>query len=214
MAARAPIRVVVADDHPLFRDGLVRCMREREDVALLGEAADGVEALAQIRQRRPDVAVLDVKLPRLGGIAVCAEVTRERLPTRVLMLSAFPDGPLVYRALASGARGYLSKDVDRGEVCDAIHAAARGEIVVAAELEGKLAEQISARGNAERNTLTPREREILTLIASGSSAPEIGRRLHLSTGTVKTHLLRLYEKRGVSDRAAAVAEAMRSGLIE
>jgi two-component system, NarL family, nitrate/nitrite response regulator NarL len=205
---------VVADDHPLFRDGLVRRIKERPELELAGEAGDGLEALAEIRRLQPDVAVIDVKLPDLDGIAVASAVVRDALPTRVIMLSAFLDSALVYKALAAGARAYLSKDADRQDVCDTITAVARGKVVVPSDLQAGLAEQIRARDQADRQRLTPREREVLALIANGASAPQIGRQLHLSTGTVKTHLLHLYEKLGVSDRAAAVAEAMRNGLIE
>ena len=204
----------MADDHPLFRDGLVRHIKARPELELVGQAGDGLEALALIRRLQPEVAVIDVKLPNLDGIALAAAVVRDELTTRVIMLSAFLDSALVYKALAAGARAYLSKDADRQDVCDTIISVARGQVVVPSELQAGLADQIRVRNQFDRQQLTPREREVLALIASGASAPEIGRRLHLSTGTVKTHLLHLYEKLGVSDRAAAVAEGMRSGLIE
>lgn len=206
--------MVVADDHPLFRDGLARRIRERPEFELVGEAGNGLDALATIRRMRPEVAVIDVKLPDLDGIAVASAVVRDALDTRVIMLSAFLDSALIYKALAAGARAYLSKDADRQDVCDTILSVARGKVVVPPELQAGLVEQIRARGQADDQRLTPREREVLSLIAGGASAPEIARKLHLSTGTVKTHLLHLYEKLGVSDRAAAVAEAMRKGLIE
>jgi two-component system, NarL family, nitrate/nitrite response regulator NarL len=214
MIPSARTRVVVADDHPLFRDGLVRRIKERPELELVGEAGGGPEALAEIRRLQPDVAVIDVKLPDLDGIAIAAAVARDELSTRVIMLSAFQDSALVYKALAAGARAYLSKDADRQDVCDTIVSVARGKVVVPSELQAGLADQIRVRSEVDRQHLTPREREVLRLIASGASAPQIGQRLHLSTGTVKTHLLHLYEKLGVSDRAAAVAEGMRSGLIE
>jgi two-component system, NarL family, nitrate/nitrite response regulator NarL len=214
MPAAARIRVLVADDHPLFRDGLVRRIKERAELELVGDAGDGEEALACIRDLVPDVAVIDVRLPRLDGTGVAAAVAREELPTRVIMLSAFVESALVYEALAAGAKGYLSKETDRQQVCEAILAVARGEVVVPAALQAGLADQIRLREKSHRQRLTPREHEILTLIAAGASAPQIGSKLHLSTGTVKTHMQHLYEKLGVSDRAAAVAEAMREGLLE
>lgn len=214
MPPSARTRVVVADDHPLFRDGLVRRIKERPELELVAEAADGREALEEIRRLQPDVAVVDVKLPGVDGVAVAGAVVRDELPTKVVMLSAFLDSALVYRALAAGARAYLSKDADRQDVCDTIVKVARGNVVVPPDLQAGLADQIRVQGQGGRQRLTPREREVLVLIASGASAPQIGRRLHVSTGTVKTHLLHLYEKLGVSDRAAAVAEAMRNGLIE
>lgn len=215
MAPTERTRVFVADDHPLFRDGLIRRIRERPELEFVGDASDGAEALSGIRALQPHVAVVDVRLPKLDGIEVVAAIAREELTTRVLMLSAFLDTALVYNALAAGARGYLSKDVDRQAVCDAIVMVARGEVAIHAELQAGLVQEIRVRGDTGRSRpLTGRERQILALVAGGASAPQIGKELHLSTGTVKTHLLHLYEKLGVSDRAAAVAEAMRQGLLE
>lgn len=214
MARSARIRVVIADDHPLFRDGLARRIKERPELELVGDAADGTAALDLIRKLRPDVAVLDIKMPRIDGLRLAAAITRDGLQTRIVVLSACVESAMVYKALAAGARAFLSKDADRGEVCDTIVAVARGEVVLPPTTHSGLVEQIRVRGGADEPSLTAREREVLALIADGASAPEIGRRLHLSTGTVKTHLKNLYEKLDVSDRAAAVAEAMRRGILE
>ncbi len=214
MAAATRTRVLIADDHPLFRDGLARRIKERPELELIGEAADGPAALAAIRELRPDVAVLDIKMPRLDGLRVAAAVARDGLATKVVILSAYVESPVVFKALAAGARAFLSKDADRREVCEAIAVVARGEVVLPPTVHSGLVEQIRAHGSEDEPSLSARERQVLALIASGASAPEIGRRLHLSTGTVKTHLTNLYEKLGVGDRAAAVAEAMRRGLIE
>jgi two-component system nitrate/nitrite response regulator NarL len=206
--------VVIADDHPLFRDGLARRIKERPELELIGEAADGASALGAIRELRPDVAVLDIKMPGLDGLQVSAAVAREELPTRVVILSAYVESAVVFKALAAGARAFLSKDSDRREVCDAIGAVGRGEVVLPPTLQPGLVEQIRAHASDDEPNLTARERQVLALIAGGASAPQIGRQLHVSTGTVKTHLKSLYEKLGVSDRAAAVAEAMRRGILE
>jgi two-component system, NarL family, nitrate/nitrite response regulator NarL len=207
-------RVLIADDHPLFRDGLARRIKERPELELIGEAGDGPAALAAIRELKPDVAVLDVKMPGLDGLKVAAAVAREELPTRIIILSAYVESPIVFKALAAGARAFLSKDADRRDVCETIVAVARGEVVLPPVTHSGLVEQIRAHAGKDAPGLTPREREVLTLIAAGASAPDIGRRLHLSTGTVKAHQQGLYEKLGVSDRAAAVAEAMRRGILE
>ena len=209
------ITVVVADDHPLFRDGIVRAVRERPALKLIGEASDGREALQRICELRPDVAVLDLKLPGLDGLQVVKALRRDGVSCRVLMLSAFTEGPVVHELLSAGAAGYLSKSVERTQVCDAIEVLARGGTMLDASLQDGLLAAIQAQGaKAERPWLTDRESEILVLIAEGLSAPGIGARLHLAPGTVKTHLSHLYEKLGVSDRAACVAEAMRRGLLE
>ena len=205
---------MIADDHPLFRDGLARRIKERPELELVGEAEDGPAALADIRVTRPDVAVLDIKMPGLDGIRIASAVAREELATRVVILSAYVESAVVFKALAAGARAFLSKDSDRREVCEAIIAVARGEVVLPPNVHAGLVDQIRARGGDDTANLTAREREILALIADGASAPQIGGVLHLSTGTVKSHLKNLYEKLGVSDRAAAVAEAMRRGMLE
>jgi two-component system, NarL family, nitrate/nitrite response regulator NarL len=208
------VRVLVADDHPMYREGLVRAIKERPDLEFVGECADGRTALPEIRRLTPDVAVLDVRMPGLTGTEVLNAIARERIATRVVFLSAHVDSDLVYRAVALGAAAYLSKEADRAAIFDAVAAVARGQTVLSPEIQSGLAAQIQLRETATRPVLSPREQEVLRLIAEGSSAPEIARQLHLSPSTVKTHLQSLYEKLGVSDRAAAVASAMRAGLLE
>jgi two-component system nitrate/nitrite response regulator NarL len=207
-------RVYVADDHPLYREGVVAAIRERPDLELVGEAGDGKRALEDIMRLKPDVAVLDVKMPGVDGVRVLNALRRDGASTRVLFLSAYLDSAIVYRAVAAGAAAYLSKDSGRQTICDAVAAVARGDAVLAPEIHAGIAREIRLREHDDRPVLTPREREILGLTAEGCTAPEIGRRLYLSTTTVKTHLQHLYEKLGVSDRAAAVAEAMRRDLLE
>jgi two-component system nitrate/nitrite response regulator NarL len=207
-------RVIVADDHPLYRDGVVRAIRERPDLELVGECDDGRAALDQIRKLEPDVALLDVKMPLLDGTAVLNAVDREKLPTRVAFLSAYLDAAVVYTAVAGGAAAYLSKEADRQEICDAIAAVARGETIFAPQVQAGIAQEMRMRREDDRPALSGREQEVLELTARGRSAPQIAEQLFLSTATVKTHLQRLYDKLGVSDRAAAVAEAMRRGLLE
>ena len=214
-ASRKPATVVIADDHPLYREALAGAISRRPDLELVGEAVDGRTALELIRERIPDVAVLDMRMPDLRGLDVVAALTRDGSPTRVLMLSAARESSVVYAAVAAGAAGYWSKDGERDAICDAIAAVARGEKVLDPSLQAGVFTEIHSREiNADRPVLTDREREILALIAAGMSAPAIGQQLFLSTATVKTHLAHLYEKLGVSDRAAAVAEAMRRGLLE
>jgi two-component system nitrate/nitrite response regulator NarL len=208
------VRVVIADDHPVYREGLLRAVRERPDLELVGEAATGREALALIRELRPDVAVLDMKLPDLDGRQVLGAVKRDWPATRVVFVSAYVDSELVYAAVGGGASGYLSKDATRQQICDAIVGVARGNPALAPEVHDGLMREIQLRSESDAPALSPREREVLELTADGLSAPQIGRRLYLSPATVKSHLGHVYAKLGVSDRAAAVAEAMRRGLLE
>ena len=209
------VTVVIADDHPLYREGLARAVSSRPDLELVGEAGEGREALELIRHLKPAVAVLDLHMPGLEGVEVVEAAKRDRLETRVLMLSAAVDSALVYRAVAAGAAGYWSKDADRTVICDAIAAVARGESVLDPSLQAGVFGEIHSREvDDERPVLTEREQEILGLVARGLTAPAIGKELFLSPATVKTHLGHLYDKLGVGDRAAAVAEAMRRGLLE
>jgi len=208
------IRVVVADDHPFFRDGVSRGLTQSGQVEVVAEAETGREAIEAIRREEPDVAVVDYEMPDLDGVAVVHAVTRDQLPTRVLLLSAHTDGALVFAALQEGAAGYLPKDARRGEIVDAVLCVARGETVVPAGLAGGLAGEIRLRAQADAPALSERERQVLEAFARGLSAPQVAAELFIEVSTVKTHTQRLYEKLGVSDRAAAVAEAMRRGLLE
>ena len=208
------VRVVVADDHPLYREGVVRALSASGQVEILAEAADGRAALEQIQEHRPDVALLDYKLPGLDGVAVTNAVVRDELPTRVLLVSAFTDSGVVYQALETGAAGFVSKEARREQIVDAVLACARGENVVPPDIAAGLVSEIRLRKQDDRPALTQREHEILRLIAAGQSLPEISKELYLGLTTVKTHVQHLYDKLGVSDRAAAVASAMRRGLIE
>ncbi|HWJ45454.1 MAG TPA: response regulator transcription factor [Gaiellaceae bacterium] len=212
--ARKRVTVVVANDHPLYRDGVVRALSASGQVDIVGEAADGRSALAQIQEHRPDVALIDYKLPDLDGVAVANAVVRDELPTRVLLVSAFTDSGVVYHALETGAAGFVSKEARREQIVDAVLACARGENVVPPDIASGLVSEIRLRKQDDRPALTQREQEILKLIAAGKSLPEIAKDLYLGLTTVKTHVQHLYEKLGVSDRAAAVASAMRRGLIE
>lgn len=206
--------VVVVDDHPFFRDGISRGLAQSGRITVVGEAGDGTTGLEAIREHRPDVAVVDYQMPGLTGIDVVHAATRDGLPTRVLLLSAVTDGPIVFQALAEGAAGYLSKDADRDEIVGAVTRVAKGETVVPAELTAGLAEVIRQRSAPDVPRLSERERQVLNGFARGLSIPQVAAELYIGAATVKTHTQRLYEKLGVSDRAAAVAEAMRRGLLE
>jgi two-component system, NarL family, nitrate/nitrite response regulator NarL len=212
--ASSKVRVLVADDHPLYREGVVRALVASGRIEVVAEADDGTTALAEIRAQQPEVALVDYKLPGLDGVAIAHAVARDGLATRVLMLSAFTDSGLVYKALQTGAAGYLPKEARREQIVDSVLACARGETVVPPELTSGLVSEIRMRAVNDAPALTERESEILRLIAAGNSLPEIARELFLAVSTVKTHVQHVYEKLGVSDRAAAVAEAMRRGLIE
>jgi two-component system nitrate/nitrite response regulator NarL len=208
------VRVLVADDHPIYRQGLTDAIKQRPNLELVGQAETGRQALDEIRRLKPDVAVLDMKMPELDGIEVVEAVLRDQLESRVLFLSAYLESSTVYRAVEAGARGYISKDCGPAAICDAIASVGNGQTVLAPETQEAVAEEIRLRSPAVPSPLSEREREILALTADGHSAADVATQLYLSPATVKTHLQRTYQKLGVSDRAAAVAEAMRRGLFE
>lgn len=208
------VRVVVGDDHPMFRDGVVRALTASGSIDVVAEADDGVAALELIRVHRPAVALLDYRMPGMDGSEVAAAVTRDALPTRVLLISAHDESAIVYKALQDGAAGFLSKESTRSELVAAVLECARGRDVIAPALAASLAGEIRRRSEPDAPTLSAREAEVLAMIARGLSIPAMAKELYLAPSTVKTHVQRLYEKLGVGDRGAAVAEAMRRRLIE
>jgi two-component system nitrate/nitrite response regulator NarL len=208
------VTVVLVDDHPFYRDGLSRGLARSGQIRVLAEAGNGREALEAMRREPPTVALVDYQMPDMDGVAVLHALVREQLPTRVLLLSAITDSAVVFRALEEGAAGYLAKDAGRQAIVDAVLRVARGETVVPAELAAGLAGEIRLRARTQAPALSERERQVLQAFARGLSIPQTAAELYLGASTVKTHTQRLYEKLGVSDRAAAVAEAMRRGLLE
>ena len=210
----AQVSVLVADAQPLYRDAVARAVRQDVALRLLAEEADGRAALTQIRRLRPDVAVIDLDLPELEGRGVIDAVVRDSLPTRVVVLSALLGADATFGAIGAGAAGYLSKSATSDELRRAIRAAAVGDSLLDAPVQTVVAREIRLRHRDDRPLLSDREYDVLRLIADGRSGPEICRRLHLSKSTVKTHTAHLFEKLHVRDRAAAVAVAMRRGLLE
>ena len=208
------VSVYVGEDHPIYLEGLVRALAQRPEFDVVGSSHDGREALHEIRALQPDVAILDENMPGLTGNGVLQAMSRDALATRVIMLTASLDSAVVFRAVANGVRGYLTKDSDRSTICDVVAAVARGQTVLAPEVQAGLADEVRLRQDDRRPTLSQREQQVLERAATGLSAPQIARELSISTATVKTHLHHLYDKLGVSERAAAVAEAMRRGLLE
>jgi two-component system nitrate/nitrite response regulator NarL len=210
----APITVLAAARQPLFREALSRALRQSARFRLVDETGDGREALHVIRGRAPDVAVVGVDLPGIDGHRVLNAVIRDRLPTRVLLVGGVGDSRASYDAIAAGAAGWLSMHADERQLCDAVTTVARGEMALAPDVQHVIAAEIRRRSVDADPVLDERERRVLSLVAAGLSAEQIGQELHVSTGTVKSSLLRLYKRFGVSERAAAVAVALRRGLIE
>jgi two-component system nitrate/nitrite response regulator NarL len=209
----SPLSVLVGDEQPLFRDALARVVRQRPELVLAGEVEDGRSAMEALRRLQPRVAILGVPLGDVDIRRVVRATVRANVRTRILLLFAVPDAAM-FDCLGDGAAGCLARTIDPPALTRAIDAAAKGRTVIADELHTGLAREIRLRHAAGGPLLTQRESAVLTLVAEGHSNPEIAAQLQLAPTTVKTHLGHLFQKLGVSDRAAAVAAGMRRGLLE
>jgi DNA-binding NarL/FixJ family response regulator len=211
------IRVLLADDQELVRTGFRMILDAQEDIEVVGEAADGFEALHQIRDLRPDVVLLDIQMPRLDGLAVTERLGGGPEPRpRVVILTTFDRDEYLYRALKAGATGFLLKDVPRGQLIHAIRAAAAGDELLSPSITRRLVRDFVRRSRdrpAELDELTPRELHVLELIARGRSNGEIAEELVLSEATIKTHVGHVFQKLGLRDRAQAVVYAYESGVV-
>lgn len=206
-----PVRVLVVDDHAVMRAGVAALLDGEPSVRIVGEAADGREALARIASLRPDVALVDLRMPGLHGVELTAAVTAGPTATRVLVLTTYDSDDDIERAVEAGAVGYLLKDAHRTQLVDAVRAASRGETVLAPRVAARLLAR--TREPEPRPALTRREIAVLEGVADGLANPAIGRRLGIGEATVKTHLLRAFAKLDVGDRTRAVVVAMERGLL-
>lgn len=204
------IRIVIADDHPIFRAGLQGLLSAQEDFEVVGEAANGREAVTVVRHAAPDVLRVDLQMPELDGVGAIRELHAIAPATRILVLTTCDSDGDILRAVEAGATGYLLKDTPREERFKAIRATARGESVLSPSVASKVLGR--ARGPVERS-LSAREIEVLTLVARGVSNKIIAKELRISEATVKTHLLHIFAKLGVDDRTAAVTAAMERGVL-
>jgi DNA-binding NarL/FixJ family response regulator len=206
-----PIGLLIVDDHPVVRDGLSGMFASTPEFSVLGQAGDGAEAVRLAEALRPDVILMDLRMPGLDGVAAITELARRGVAARVLVLTTYDTDSDVLAAVEAGATGYLLKDAPRAELVRAVRAAANGEAVLAPSVAARLMSRVRTPGPQE--PLSSRELEVLELVAAGNTNREAAARLFISEATVKTHLLHIYEKLGVSDRAAAVAEAFNRGLL-
>ena len=206
----SPIRLLIVDDHPVVRDGLRGMLAGDPDLEVVGEAEDGAEALRLVASLQPDVVLMDLRMPGMGGAAAIRQLAEQGSEARVLVLTTYDSDSDVVPALEAGATGYLLKDAPREQLVRAIRAAARDEAVLAPSVATRLVSQLRA---PTHDALSERELEVLTLIAQGETNRGAAARLFISEATVKTHLLHIYAKLDVNDRAAAVATAYERGLL-
>ncbi|MGY1651296.1 response regulator [Geodermatophilus sp. SYSU D01119] len=217
MSAGGRLRVVVADDHALVRSGITGLL-EAGDVEVVGEAGDGAEAVEVALRTRPDVVVMDVRMPRLDGIEATRRLRRDPAGPQVLVLTTFDLDEYVFRALEAGAAGFLLKDAPPGRLVDAVRTVADGDALLAPAVTRRLIERhlrapVPARGPDAAADLSPREREVWLLVAQGLSNAEIAGSLVVTEATVKAHVTRLLAKLGVRDRVQAVVRAYETGVV-
>jgi DNA-binding NarL/FixJ family response regulator len=210
MTGQQRIRIVVIDDHPVVRDGLAGMLAAQPDMEVVGQASNGSEGLLQIERHDPDVVLMDLRMPVMDGVATITELRNRGHRAGVLVLTTYDRDEDIVPAIEAGATGYLLKDTPREDLFRAVRAASRGEPA----LTPSVASRLMGRMRTKPQTLSPREIEVLELAARGRTNREIGKVLHVSEATVKTHLLRAYDKLGVSDRTAAVVTALTQGLLQ
>jgi DNA-binding NarL/FixJ family response regulator len=208
------VRVVVADDQTVVRDGLVTLLKLLPGIDVVAAASDGEEAVRMVAEHNPDVLLVDLRMPRVDGVEATRRVRADHAGTEVVVLTTYSDDDSVLSALRAGARGFLTKDADAESIGRALQAAAAGQSILDAEVQRRLIESAATPKPADLagSGLTPREIEVLRLIADGLSNTEIARHLVVSEATVKTHINHLFAKANLRDRAQAVAYAYRLGL--
>ncbi|MGV0745449.1 response regulator [Mycolicibacterium sp. XJ870] len=202
-------RVLLVDDHPVVREGLRGMIDAENDLEVVGEAASGAEAVTMAESVRPDVILMDLRMPGVDGVAATERILATLPSTRIIVVTTYESDADILRAVEAGAAGYLLKDASRAQLAAAVRDAADGKTVLAPSVAGRLFGLMRAPAS-----LSAREIEVLGLVAQGRTNAEIGRILHISEATVKTHLLRAFHKLGVSDRTAAVTTAMSIGLLD
>ena len=209
----APIRLLIADDHPVVRDGLSGMFSGDDGFEVIGEAANGAQAVTLACALEPDVILMDLRMPEMDGVSAIAELARRKVQARVLVLTTYDADSDVVRAVEAGATGYLLKDSPRGDLLRAVRAAARGEAALSPSVATRLLGQVRAPAAAQE-TLSQREFEVLEMVASGTTNREAAAKLFISEATVKTHLIHIFGKLAVDDRTAAVVAALERGIIQ
>ena len=207
------IRVLVADDHPIVRAGIVGLLSAAADIDVVGEAVDGLDAVRLAAEVQPDLVLMDLRMPTLDGAEATARIISARPAAKVLVLTTYETDEHILGAIEAGASGYLLKAAPEAEILAGVRSVVAGETVLAPSIAAKLVSRVRQDATSAAPSLSPRELEVLRLVAEGRSNPEIARKLFIGEATVKTHLLHVFEKLGVNDRTRAVTRAMELGLL-
>lgn len=209
------IRILIADDHPVVREGLFAMLSRESDFEVVGEARDGVEAVSKAKELNPEVVLMDLRMPELDGVEAMNQIKSAKPDTKFIILTTYSDDDYIFRGIEAGARGYLLKDAPREELFKAIRAVHRGESLIQPVVASKVLDRLTelSRRAPSGEELSERELEVLRLMAKGAANKEIGAELSIAQSTVKTHISTIFQKLGVSDRTEAVTEALKKGII-
>jgi len=212
-----PIKILIADDHPVVREGLISMIKREPDFKVVGEAANGIEAVNKTKELKPDVVLMDLRMPELDGVEAIRQISATVPGTRFIILTTYSDDEFIFKGIEVGARAYLLKDAPREDLFKAIRAVHRGESliqpVVASKVLDRFAE-LSRQAQAPAEVLSEREIEVLALMAKGDANKEIAAQLHITDSTVKTHISSIFQKLNAKDRTEAVMQAIKRGIIK
>ena len=210
------IRILIADDHPIVRQGLATVLEQESDLSVVGQAANGVEAVAKARELMPDIILMDLQMPEMDGLEAINRIMAEELKTGIIILTTYDTDDHFFRGIEAGARGYLLKDTPPEEVVKAIRTVNRWESLIEPRVATRLLDRLGqlSRGPAPESTLSRREIEVLGVMATGAANKQIANELNIGQSTVKTHIVRIFNKLGVNGRTEAVAEAVKKGIIK
>jgi len=210
-----PIKILIADDHPYVREGLLSMLKRERDFVVVGEAGNGVEAVSKAKELSPDVVLMDLRMPEMDGVEAMNQIREAKPDTKFVILTTYSDDDYIFRGIAAGARAYLLKDAPREDLFKAIRAVHLGESLIQPVVASKVLDRLTelSRRAPSSDELSEREMEVLQLMAKGAANKEIGAMLHISQSTVKTHISNIFQKLGVNDRTGAVTEALKRGII-
>lgn len=210
-----PIKILIADDHPVVREGLSAMLSKEQDIQVVGEAGNGAEAINKAKELQPDIVLMDLRMPEVDGVEAMRQIGTENPDIKFIVLTTYDNDEYIFKGIEAGARAYLLKDAPREELFKAIRAVYRGESLIQPAIAGKVLERFAELSRQARvpDALSERELEVLRLMAKGAANKEIAAGLYISESTVKTHIQSIFQKLGVSDRTEAVTRAIRQGII-